>query len=199
MRCQNIDFGKVDDAVARIRVFIRDEVIPYETDPRFGPHGPTDELVNEMRDKARKAGVLTPHISESDSHMPWRDAARILRAAGYSPLGPTALNVSAPDEGNMNMLAKVATPEQQSKFLEPVIDGRARSAFFMTEPADDAGAGSDPSMLKTTAVKDGNDWVINGRKAFITGADGAKVGIIMAKTETSATMFLTDPSGNAQH
>ncbi len=70
--------------------------------------------------------------------------------------------------------------------------GEARSAFFMTEPADEGGAGSDPSMMQTTARLDGDHWVINGRKAFITGADGAKVGIIMAKSEDGACMFLVD-------
>ena len=192
MRCQNIDFDDVDGAEAKVRAFVRDVIIPYEVDARLGTHGPADDLVDEMRGKAREAGLLTPQVSESDAHMPWRDAARILRAAGYSPLGPTALNVAAPDEGNVNMLSKVATSEQQARFLEPLIDGRARSAFLMTEPAEEGGAGSDPSMLQTTAKRDGDDWVINGRKSFVTGAAGASVGIIMARTENAATMFLTD-------
>ena len=74
----------------------------------------------------------------------------------------------------------------------PLIEGRARSAFFMTEPAAEGGAGSDPSMMKTTCRQDGGDCVINGRKAFITGADGAQVGIIMAKGDEGACMFLVD-------
>jgi acyl-CoA dehydrogenase len=73
-----------------------------------------------------------------------------------------------------------------------VVEGRARSAFFMTEPAEDGGAGSDPSMLKTLARQEGEHWIINGRKAFITGADGARVGIVMAKSGEGATMFLVD-------
>jgi len=72
------------------------------------------------------------------------------------------------------------------------VAGEARSAFFMTEPADDGGAGSDPSMMKTECYLDGDHWVINGRKAFITGAAGAKVGIIMAKSKDGACMFLVD-------
>ncbi len=114
----------------------------------------------------------------------------MFRAAGYSPLGPIALNIMAPDEGNMHLLHKVATPEQQERFLQPLAAGTIRSAFLMTEP--DGGAGSDPGMLATMAEKDGDDWVINGRKSFITGGEGAGFGIIMAKTGASATMFLAD-------
>ncbi len=81
---------------------------------------------------------------------------------------------------------------QRKKFLDPLVEGKVRSAFFMTEPADIGGAGSDPSMLKTTAESDGSKWLINGRKAYITGAEGAGVGLIMAKTATGATIFLTE-------
>jgi acyl-CoA dehydrogenase len=105
----------------------------------------------------------------------------------------------APDEGNMYLLGKVADDAQKRRFLDPLVSGEARSAFFMTEPAEDGGAGSDPSMLQTTAVQDGDRWTINGRKAFITGAVGASVGIVMARTDpgdgdgkTAATMFLID-------
>jgi len=98
----------------------------------------------------------------------------------------------APDEGNMYLMGKVGSSEQKSHFLAPMVAGDARSAFFMTEPASEGGAGSDPSMMKTTCRPDGNHWVINGRKAFITGAHGAKVGIIMAKSDDGACMFLVD-------
>jgi acyl-CoA dehydrogenase len=80
----------------------------------------------------------------------------------------------------------------RDRFLAPLIDGRVRSAFFMTEPAEEDGAGSDPSMMTTTCELDGNHWVLNGRKAFITGAGGASVGIIMAKASEGACMFLVD-------
>jgi acyl-CoA dehydrogenase len=98
----------------------------------------------------------------------------------------------APDEGNMYLLGKVGSAEQKTRFLEPLVSGRARSAFFMTEPADEGGAGSDPSMMQTTCRLDGNHWVINGRKKFITGAEGARVGIVMAKSEDGACLFLVD-------
>jgi acyl-CoA dehydrogenase len=180
------------DIAAKVEAFVRDVVAPYERDPRCGAHGPSDELVAELRGKARAAGVLTPHILANGAHLHHREVAIVLRAAGLSPLGPVAVNVAAPDEGNMYLLGKVATAEQKARFLAPVIAGEARSAFFMTEPATDGGAGSDPSMLQTTATRDGNGWRIDGRKAFITGAEGARVGIVMAKAEEGASLFLVD-------
>jgi len=154
-------------------------------------HGPSEDLVTEMRALARDAGVLTPHVPDGE-HLTHRETALVLRAAGLSPLGPVAVNVAAPDEGNMYLLGKVANDEQKARFLRPLLMGVARSAFMMTEPAEDNGAGSDPSMLLTTADADGDDWIINGRKCFSTGLEGARVAIIMAKTREGATMFLAD-------
>jgi acyl-CoA dehydrogenase len=177
---------------ARVERFVRNTVAGYERDPRIGAHGPSNELVAELRALARAAGLMTPHIRADHSHLSHRDTALVLRTAGLSPLGPTAVNVMAPDEGNIFLLGKVATPEQRRHFLDPLIAGTARSAFCMTEPAEEGGAGSDPAMLQTCAELHGTDWVISGRKAFITGFDGASVGIVMAKTHTAATMFLVD-------
>jgi len=182
---------------ARVETFVRETVIPYEKDGRLGPHGPTDELVQELRGLARKAGVLTPHILPDGEHLTQVETAHVLIRTGLSPLGPLACNTMAPDEGNMYLIGHVASAEQKARFLTPLIAGEARSAFFMTEPAADDGAGSDPSMMQTIARQDGNHWVIDGRKAFITGADGARVGIVMAKTDPGngtmgATMFLVD-------
>ena len=181
----------------RVESFVREQVIPYEGDPRCGAHGPSEELVAELRGLARAAGVLTPHILPDGSHLTQLETAFVLRRSGLSPLGPVAVNTAAPDEGNMFLLGKVATPAQKTHFLAPLVAGQARSAFFMTEPAVDGGAGSDPSMLRTTARRDGEHWVIDGRKAFITGTVGASVGIVMARTSaadqpTRATMFLVD-------
>ncbi|NJO31913.1 MAG: acyl-CoA dehydrogenase [Rhodospirillales bacterium] len=176
---------------AAVESFVREVVIPYEGDPRCGPHGPSDELVRELKEKALAAGLLTPHVGEG-GHLSHRDTSLIFRKAGLSALGPLALNVMAPDEGNMYLLGRVAAPEQKERFLKPLLEGRARSAFFMTEPASWDGAGSDPSMMKTTAHRSGNGWVVNGRKCFITGAQGASIGIIMAKSDEGACMFLID-------
>jgi acyl-CoA dehydrogenase len=181
---------------AKVESFVREVVIPYEQDPRVGPHGPTDELVMELRSLARRAGVLTPHILPGGEHLTQRQTAWVLRKSGLSLLGPLAVNSAAPDEGNMYLIGKVGSAAQRARFLDPLTRGEARSAFFMTEPAAEDGAGSDPSMMRTEAVRDGGAWVINGRKAFITGADGARVGIVMACTQRepkiAATMFLVE-------
>ncbi|MGR4862128.1 acyl-CoA dehydrogenase family protein [Caulobacter sp. LARHSG274] len=177
---------------ARVEAFVREVVAPYERDPRRTPHGPSDALAAELKDRARAAGVLTPHILADGSHLTQRETAWVLRKSGLSPLGPLAVNTAAPDEGNMYLIGKVGSPAIKARFLAPLVEGRARSAFFMTEPASEGGAGSDPSMMKTICRRDGEHWVINGRKAFITGADGAGVGIIMAKAQEGACLFLVD-------
>ncbi len=177
---------------AKVETFVRDVVIPYEKDGRRSAHGPSDELIDELKEKARAAGVLTPHILPDGTHLSQRETAAVLRKSGLSILGPLAVNTTAPDEGNMYLLGKVGSPELKERFLKPLVEGRCRSAFFMTEPASDDGAGSDPSMMKTSCRLDGNHWVINGRKKFITGADGARIGIIMARAEEGACMFLVD-------
>lgn len=181
----------------RVETFVREVIAPYESDPRRGLHGPSDELAAELRELAREAGVLTPHILDDGSHLTHRETALVLRKTGLSPLGPLACHVAAPDEGNMYLLGKIGSDDIKARFLAPLVEGRARSAFFMTEPASDGGAGSDPSMMQTTCRLDGNHWVVNGRKAFITGAEGASVGIVMAKStepgsEGGACMFLVD-------
>jgi len=182
----------------KVEAFVREVVIPYERDTRRDHHNaPMDEMVFEMREKARAAGVLTPHIHPDGSHLTQRETAVILIRSGLSPLGPLACNTNAPDEGNMFLLGHVGSPDIKERFLKPLHEGRARSAFFMTEPAEEGGAGADPSMLKTTCRKDGNHWVINGRKCFITGAQGARVGIILAKSDEGACMFLVDLPNDA--
>ena len=178
---------------ARIRTFIADDIIPLESDPRRTPHGPTEELRRELTTKARAAGLLSPHVSHEYGGLALSHVGRAIafEEAGYSPLGPLALNVFAPDEGNMHLLEAVATPEQKERWLRPLASAAIRSCFCMTEPP--PGAGSDPSMLTTTARRDGDHFVINGGKWFITGADGAAFTIIMANAEgEGATMFLAD-------
>ena len=184
---------KLEGLRVRTRSFIRDQVIPFEKDPRQNEHGPSEDLRKELIGLARKAGLLTPHASVEMgglglSHI---EKAIVFEEAGYSSLGPTAMNIHAPDEGNIHLLEEIASPEQKERWLRPLVAGKIRSCFAMTEPA--PGAGSDPSMLMTTATKDGEGYLINGQKWFITGADGADFVIIMARGEDgSATMFLSD-------
>lgn len=189
-----IDF-EIPAAVAelreRVREFVREVAIPVE-DRDDGVHGPPAGLRTELQDEAKRAGVFAPQLPEElGGHgLDMRGTAIILEESGYGLLGPLAMNCAAPDEGNMHLLGVVADPEQRRRYLEPLAAGAIRSCLSMTEPA--PGAGSDPSMLLTRAERTKGGWSIDGRKWFITGADGAAFTICMALTEAGATMFLVD-------
>jgi acyl-CoA dehydrogenase len=181
----------------RVRAFVIDKIIPYERDPRLTQHGPTDSLRDELVALARAEGLLTPQAPVALGGMGFDHAtqAAVFEAAGWSTLGPVAMNCAAPDEGNMYLLGRIARPDQIETFLKPMIAGHRRSVFAMTEPG---GAGSDPAQLKTTAVFNGNDYEISGLKWLITGANGAKTWIIMAQVPenphgpSGPTLFLCE-------
>jgi acyl-CoA dehydrogenase len=176
----------------RVAQFIQEVAIPAE--PRdVTSHGTDDALRSELQEEAKRWGVFGPQLSTDlgGLGLDHRGTAVILEESGYSLLGAQALNCAAPDEGNMHMLDVIASPAQRERYLVPLAEGRIRSCFSMTEPA--PGAGSDPSMLLTTARRKGSGWVIDGRKWFITGAEGASFTICMAIAEDAgATMFLVD-------
>jgi len=179
----------------RTRNFIREKILPLESDRRQTHHGPTEEFRRELVALGKEAGLLSSHVSSEFGGLGLSHVAKaiVFEEAGYSLLGPVALNIFAPDEGNMHLMEMVATHEQKERWLRPLAAGQTRSCFCMTEPP--PGAGSDPAALSTTAVRDGDDFVINGDKWFITGAEGAAFAIIMAKDEDgNATMFLSDMS-----
>ncbi len=191
---------KLLDLQERTCRFIADEIIPLEKDPRQTPHGVTEAFRHDLVALARKAGLLTPHASTELgglglSHV---EKAIVFEESGYSPLGPVAMNIHAPDEGNIHLMEVAASPAQKERWLKPLVEGRIRSCFSMSEPA--PGAGSDPSMMQTRAVRDGDGYLITGDKWFITGADGAAFSIIMAKMEDgSASMFLADMNQSGVH
>jgi acyl-CoA dehydrogenase len=184
----------------RTETFVRERIIPLENDRRLHAHGPSEEFRDELVALGRRAGLLSPHVGTQwgGLGLDHRGKAVVFEAAGYSPLGPIAMNCFAPDEANMHLLEQVAEERQKEEYLRPLAAGDIRSCFMMTEPA--AGAGSDPSMLLTTARRDtgGNkgDFVIDGEKWLITGAVGAKFAIVMARNDSDelgpagATMFL---------
>ncbi|MET7515949.1 acyl-CoA dehydrogenase family protein [Streptomyces sp. NPDC005480] len=194
---------EIDERVAgiarRTTDFVRDVVIPEEqacggSDVHAGP----EPLRRRLQEAARAAGVFAPHVGEEFGGLglDLRGQAVVFEAAGQSLLGPLALNCAAPDEGNMHLLEVVATEEQKERYLRPLASGEVRSCFAMTEPA--PGAGSDPRALATTATRTDVGWRIDGRKWFISGADGAAFAICMARTSGApgdaggATMFLVD-------
>lgn len=173
-----------------IRAFVDDVVVPREQEAFAG--GLTDELRRELQKAAREAGLWAPQASSTLGGGGFRfdEAAVLLEEAGRSLLGALALNCAAPDEGNILLLDRIATPEQRERYLGPLVRGDVRSCFAMTEPA--PGAGSDPSALRTRATRTGDGWVINGTKHLITGAEGAAFSIVMAADGDSASMFLVD-------
>jgi alkylation response protein AidB-like acyl-CoA dehydrogenase len=196
----------VADLVSRTREFVRADVVPIE-DRHDGDVTAAggDGLRRELQAEARRRGLLSPHapVQFGGRGLSMTQRARVFEAAGHSVFGGMAINVAAPDEGNMHLLAHVATPEQQERFLAPLVQGEIRSAFAMTEPS--PGAGSDPTALTTTAERVSDGWRIDGRKTFITGADGAGFFIIMARTRGEAgdrgggTMFLAPADAPGLH
>lgn len=190
----------MSDLVERVHDFVREVVIPAELPPGESIDG---AMLAPLQEKARKWGVFAPQVAEEFGGLglPITEWSPVFQAAGYSPIGPAVLNCMAPDEGSMYLLERIATPEQQHRYLGPLARGEVRSAFAMTEPH--PGAGSDPAALRTSAERlpDGR-WRITGEKRFISGAFGAGYFIVMARTPSeadagegdrhAATMFLVD-------
>lgn len=177
----------------KVRAFIDKEVLPLEKDPAsFSEHeNIPHHLLEPVREKARKLGLWAPQSPKEYGGMelPMVAWAAIYEEAARSLFGPLAINCMAPDDGNMNMLRLVGTQAQKDKWLAPIVAGKVRSAFAMTEPA--PGGGSDPTMIRTRAEKKGGKYVVHGRKWFITGADGAEHFILMARTSDDARKGLT--------
>ncbi|QRY62528.1 acyl-CoA dehydrogenase family protein [Gordonia sp. PDNC005] len=188
---------EVVELVARTELFINEHVLPVENEFRGDVTAAGgDDLRRDLNAKAKAAGVFAPHapVEFGGLGLSMSDRAPVFEAAGRSTFGPVALHIGAPDEGNVHMLAHIADDRQRHEYLAPLAAGDVRSAFAMTEPS--PGAGADPDALSTTAARVDGGWKINGRKRFITGADGAGFFIIMARTSGEpgdrggATMFL---------
>jgi acyl-CoA dehydrogenase len=167
----------------RVRAFIHDEIEPAEAAMR--KNGNWRDGIIELRRKARQRGLWCPHMPPEFGGMGLGATAIAMVSAecGRNRLASFIINCQAPDEGNMHTLLHFATPAQKEKYLRPLCDGKIRSCFAMTEPE---AAGSDPTQIKTSAVKQGDNWVINGHKWFISGAHGAKFAIVIAKTDPDA-------------
>src|SRR5690606_3614451 len=142
-------------------------------------------LLAELRSKVAEAGLWAPHMPEHLGGMglSLTEFAHVSEALGRTPFGHYIFNCQAPDVGNMELLAHFGTDAQKARWLRPLVAGDIRSCFSMTEP--DL-AGSNPVMLATTAVRDGDDYVINGRKWFTSSAEGAAFAIVMAVTNADA-------------
>jgi acyl-CoA dehydrogenase len=175
----------VEDIRLRVRRFMDDTVRPVENDLKGAARETIIRAVVDMRKKARQEKLWNPHLPEEWEGMGLGPVAMafVSAEAGRTTFGAFVINAQAPDEGNMHTLLHYGTPEQQEKYLRPLAEGRVRSCFAMTEPEV---AGSDPTLVKTSAVLDGDEWVINGHKWFASGARGAAFLIVIAKTDPDA-------------
>jgi len=191
-----MDFTPSPEIVAlqrRIRDFVAAEIIPLESDrANYDEHENIAlPVLDRLRARAKAAGLWAPQIPRDLGGLGLNVAglAVCYEAMGRSIFGPAVFNAAAPDDGNMTVLAKLGTAEQKRRWLAPIVEGKVRSAFAMTEPA--PGAGSDPGMMRTLAEKRGDRWVVHGRKWFITGAGVAQHFILIARTSDDARKGLT--------
>ena len=192
-----IDFTippELEELRAKVAAFVGDEVLPAEAGLA---EDDLEVVLQPLRKRAREAGLWTPHLPPEWGGLGVGPLgmALISQECGASALASLALNAMAPDEGNMRLLLHAGTEEQKETYLRPLAAGEMRSCFAMTERA----AGSDPTMLRTTATADGEGWVLDGEKWFISGANGAGFAIVVAVTDPEAesrhrrhSLFLAD-------
>ncbi|MCE2392568.1 MAG: acyl-CoA dehydrogenase family protein [Proteobacteria bacterium] len=180
-----IDFSfppELEEVRQRVRGFIDEVVRPAERELDESDRDALRSTIGGLRREAKRRGLWLPHMPEELGGMGLGHVAMaaVSAEAAKSRYGPFALNSQAPDEGNMHTLLHWANPDQRERYLVPLCQGRIRSCFAMTEPEV---AGSDPTLIQTRAVPDGDDWVIDGHKWFISGARGARFAILIARTE----------------
>ena len=183
----------VDDLLDAVRGFLDERIVPLEETLRTDGFGAVVPAVDDVRDEVKDRGWWCPQLSEAHGGMGLSlvEFGRLSEVLGRSPLGHIAFNCQAPDAGNMEILADHATDAQRERFLDPLVKGRVRSCFAMTEPEH---AGSNPKHMSTTARPESGDgngqadksYVLNGHKWFTTGADGAAFTIVMAVTDPDA-------------
>ena len=176
---------KMQTMLETVRSFMAAEVIPLEGEMLHGEQATLDAAVARAQDKVRQMGLwATNHPVEFGGlGLSMVEHGLLSEALGRSPLGHLIFGVQAPDAGNVEILHTHATDEQRERYLRPLVEGKIRSCFSMTEPEM---PGSNPVMMGTTAVKDGSDYVINGQKWFTSSADGADFAIVMAVTNPDA-------------
>jgi acyl-CoA dehydrogenase len=185
---------EIEDYRRRVRAFVAEHVLPVEADPSaYDAHeNIRQDRLADLRTKAKAAGLWALQMPKAlgGQGLPVVGMAACYEEMGRSIFGALAFNCAAPDDGNMILLEKVARPDQKERWLRPIVEGRLRSAFVMTEPH--PGSGSDPGgMMLTRAEKKGDRWIVRGRKWFITGAEGARHFILIARTSDDPRRGLT--------
>ena len=168
----------------QVRAFMDEHIYPNET-ALLAEDEHADALIAELRQKARDAGLWAPHLppEAGGTGSGFIEYAYLNEEIGRSMVAQLIFGCQAPDAGNGEILHMFGTPEQKEQFLAPLVAGSTRSFFGMTEPEN---AGSDPTNLQSTAVRDGDEWVINAHKWFSSAADGAGFGIVMVVTDPDA-------------
>ena len=184
---------EIESCRARYKAFVAAHILPLERDAAsFDDHENIRlDLLETLRAKAKTAGLWCPQMPKAagGQGLSVVGMAACYEEMNYSIFGPVVFNCAAPDDGNMMVLNKVATPEQKTRWMMPIVEGKVRSSIVMTEPA--PGSGSDPTMTLTTATRKGENWVIQGRKWFITGAGVASHFLLLAKTSDDPRKGLT--------
>jgi acyl-CoA dehydrogenase len=172
------------DRRAQVRAFMEEHVYPNEA-ALAREDDAADALMQELRARAKAAGIWAPHLPEEagGTGSGFLEYALLNEEIGRSTWAQLVFNCQAPDAGNGEILHLFGTEEQKERFLRPLVEGTARSFFSMTEPEV---SGADPTALRTTAVLDGDEWVIDGHKWFSSSAEGAAFGIVMAVTDAEA-------------
>lgn len=170
----------------RIKEFLRTQVYPLEADFLRRPFRELTPTLHAKREQVKAMGLWAPHlpVGYGGLGLTLSEFALVSEELGRTPLGHYLFNCQAPDIGNMEILLAHGTPEQKERYFEPLARGDVRSCFSMTEPEH---PGSNPTWMSTTAVKDGDDYVINGHKWFTSSAEGASFAIVMTVTDADAT------------
>lgn len=175
---------KVKSLIPVYKKFLETEVYPFELNILTNPFRQSLPFLTSLRAKAKEQKLWAPHLPEQDGGLglSLSEFAHISEVLGTSPLGHFIFNCHAPDIGNMELMHQFASTELKEKYLKPLMRGEIRSCFAMTEPEF---AGSNPVEMATTAVREGNQFIINGHKWFTTAADGAAFTIVMALTDSA--------------
>lgn len=175
-----------------LRSFVDQEIIPREDLRTAHDTDTVQRIAAELRVGARALGLGAPRGAAADGGLglSWEECCGFLEQAGRSFLGPSTFQCAPPGQPDIAALEQLANPQQRARYLVPLLQGTQRSCFAMTEPA--PGAGSDPRMLRTTARRDGEGWVLDGHKWFITGASRADFAIVVARTDSGPSWFLVE-------
>jgi alkylation response protein AidB-like acyl-CoA dehydrogenase len=173
---------KVNSILPKYKSFLEKEVYPIELEVINNPFRLSLPLLEKLRAKAKEQNLWAPHLSEHEGGLGFSlvEFAHVSELLGTSPIGHYIFNCQAPDIGNMELMHQFASAELKEKYFLPLTQGKIRSCFAMTEPAF---AGSNPVNMATTAIREGDQYIINGHKWFTTGADGAAFTIVMALTD----------------